>query len=137
MDADTDVSVVVDVRLGGVQPHPHADRSFRQRSLSVDRRRDGVARALERDEEPVARGVDLVAVVPGEGVAQELPVLAAHASEVRAERAREISRSLDVREQERHRSLRQAHAAIVADRQTSVRRRLPFPRSTDQQLTGT
>ena len=124
MDADTHVALVVDVRLRGVQAHPHAYRSVRQRALGVDRRRDGVARALERDEETVARGVDLVAVVPGEGVTQELPVLAAHASEVRAELPREIGRSLDVREQERHRSLRQAHAAIVADLQTSVRRRL-------------
>ena len=101
MDADTDVALFVDVRLRGVQAHPHAYRSVRKRALGVDRRRDGVARALESDEEAVTGRVDLVAVVPGEGVTQELPVLAAHASEVRAELPREIGRSFDVREQER------------------------------------
>jgi hypothetical protein len=105
-------SVVADLahrRLAGV--HPHADPTLdavgpgvaRERALAVDRRLDPVARTGERDEERVALGADLVAVVRDERLTEEPAMVGQQLAVPLAELLEQARRALDVGEEHRHR----------------------------------
>ena len=80
MNVEPDVVAVEQSRLAGVETHADADRAARrprvlgERTLSGGRSRDGVRRARECDEERIALGVDLVAVVGAERLPEEAAV---------------------------------------------------------------
>ena len=60
VDVDADVTLVGQGRLAGVDSDASTDRALdRERSLRVDRGREGVGRLLKGDEEGVALRVDL------------------------------------------------------------------------------
>jgi hypothetical protein len=118
MDADTDVALVVRVRLCRVKPHPHAEPRLGEGPLRSGGGGRGVACALEDDEEAVARRVDLDPAVSGARPADGAPVVAAKPGELGTELAHELRRALDVGEQEgdgagRKVGPRRLHAAIV------------------------
>ena len=68
-DIETDVALLVNRGLAGVQSHAHADDlpawpvRGRMRTLCFYRRGHGVSRAREGEEECVSLGIDLDAVV--------------------------------------------------------------------------
>jgi hypothetical protein len=70
MDVDSDVPFVGELRLTGVDPHANADRAAADRLAGGGCGRDRVGRSREGDEESIALGVDLDAVVPGERSSQ-------------------------------------------------------------------
>lgn len=72
-------------------------------TLHLRRGCHSVARARKDDEEGIALRVDLVALVPLEGLAQEPLVLSENLAVALAKLALEPRRSLDVRKQERNR----------------------------------
>ena len=80
-DVDPEVAVLADLRLAGVQSHPHADlRAARplvraERALGFDRGVGRVLRAREREEEGVALRVDLGAAVAVHRAAHDPPVV--------------------------------------------------------------
>src|SRR5205823_4559177 len=105
---EAEVALLADVRLAGVQPHPHAQLLtagpfvVAQRALRLDRRRHRVAGARERVEERVALRVDLRPAVRAERLAHDAPVVVRHAAvPVVAELLQEPRRPLDVGEDER------------------------------------
>ena len=94
-------------RLGGVDPHPHAElapvrpRVAGEGALPVARRADRVSRPGESDEEGVTLRVDLVPSEPGEGLPQEPSVIIEHHGvRLSAEISKQPSRALDIGEQE-------------------------------------
>jgi hypothetical protein len=77
MDVDADVALVGQLRLTGVDPHANADRAAAERLASGGCRRDRVGCSRQGDEEGVALGVDLDAVVPAKRRSQCGAVFAA------------------------------------------------------------
>ena len=71
MNVETDVAVLRQQRLAGMEAHPDAQRPF----AKFRRGCDGVARTTERGEERVALCVHLGATVACQGLAHCLPVL--------------------------------------------------------------
>ena len=123
VDADADVALLVHEGLGRVDAHTHADLvgAVLQCPLRVDRGRDRRSGPLEGHEEPVARGVYLVASMTVERLAKHEPMPAAYIAEPGAQPSRELGGSLDVGEQKGHRAVRKAglvsrHVRIVATR---------------------
>jgi hypothetical protein len=70
MDVDPDVAFVGQLRLPGVDADANPDRGARERLTGGGCRRDRVGCSREGDEEGVALGIDLDAVVPGERSSQ-------------------------------------------------------------------
>ena len=103
----TDVALVDDGRLTGVQADANADRHGLERVLCLACGGERVGRAAEGDEEGVTLGVDLDAAVARERVAQDTPVLGEQARVALAVLAEEPRRPFDVGEQERNRAGRQ------------------------------
>ncbi len=97
-------------RLGGVEAHPDADPGAgrplvrRQRALGGDRRRHGILGGTERDEERIALGVDLPAVVGGEGLPLQALAGGQDVAVAFPVPAYQPGRALDVGEQQRHRA---------------------------------
>ena len=101
VDVHPDVPLVGLDRLSRVEPHADADRSARERLSPVLGRRDCVRRSREGDEERVALGIHLRAVVPREGVPQGAAVLGEEIGVVRPVLLQEPRRALDVGEEKR------------------------------------
>ena len=103
----TDVIVLPDLRLAGVDAHPHAHVDAlgptlgRERPLRAHRGGDRVARPREGDEERVTLGVDLATVVLVERRPQQALMLAKHLGVAAAQPRQQPRRTLDVAEQER------------------------------------
>jgi hypothetical protein len=114
VDVDPDVALVRDQGLAGVEADPDADGAIREPGLRVAGGRQGVGSPSERDEEGVALGVDLYAVVPLEGVAQHAPVLGERLRVGVAELVHQPRRALDVGEEEGDGAGRElAHPPII------------------------
>ena len=113
---DADVILDLRKRLPRVKPHPHAHRSVGKRALRRVSSGDGVRRARERDEEGIARGIDLDTVMPRPHVAQHTVVLGEDIGVAVAELPQQPRRRLDVGEEERHRPGRELplHLAILS-----------------------
>ena len=75
VDVDPEVVGRIQRRLAGVDPDPDPDRAAVQSVHRLADRHDGLLGALERVEERVALGVDLVAGVAGARLAHDPPVL--------------------------------------------------------------
>ena len=81
-DVDTEISLVADLRLPGVQSHAHAHLVLRgplvrgERALGGNRGGGRVPRPRKREEEGIALRVDLLAVVGGESLADDAAVRA-------------------------------------------------------------
>ena len=99
---EADVSLLCQPGLTGVQPHPNANRSIRQRTLAVGRGGNGIRRAGEGDEERVTLCIDLDAVMFGKGRPETTPMLLQRLAIAVAELAQQPRRALHVREQQRH-----------------------------------
>ena len=103
---DPDVALLPDDRLSRVEAHPDAQVCpvgplvRGERLLRRDRGRDGVAGALEAEEERVALRVDLLTATGGELVADQAPVLREHLGVPVSEPLQELRRAGDVREDE-------------------------------------
>jgi hypothetical protein len=101
MDVDSDVALVRDRPLAGVQSHPNADRRALERILRIGRRRDGLASRSERDEKRIALGIDFDTTVCVERLAQNATMLREGLGEsLRAELLQQVSRPFDVGEQQ-------------------------------------
>jgi hypothetical protein len=107
VNADPDIAVLGEVGLGGVKADPHAhSRILRpdergKLELRADRSEDGASRALEGDEESVARCVDLAPTVRRKRLAQDPPMVGTNTGEgVPTDAPHEIRRSFDVTEEE-------------------------------------
>jgi hypothetical protein len=108
MDAAAAVVAALACRLGRVEADAYQRREAvlaavpSQPSLDVDRTLDGIVGALERDEETVTGGVDLLAAMLCEG-RSELPVVPAQQLRpgVIADEPDQVGRRDDVGEHER------------------------------------
>ena len=118
VDADV-VPALGERGLAGVHADPHADVAVGQRSLCRCGSGDRIMRATERDEERIALGVDLDAVVLGEGVTEHVPVRGEHVAVPVAEAAGELGRPFDVGEEEGDGSGGEAGHDPAADDQLS------------------
>ena len=84
VNAEPDVAILADARLACVQTHPHSDLDpvgpgvRREITLRIDCRCDRILASLEGDEEGVALGVDLPAVVCRERSSQDALMLGEH-----------------------------------------------------------
>jgi hypothetical protein len=108
VDVDPDITLVGERRRPGVDADPDADRTVGQSVGDAGRRRQGVGRGRERDEERVALGVDLVAAVGRDRVPDDPPMFGQSGRiGIGAELLDEAGRPLDVGEQERDRPARQ------------------------------
>jgi hypothetical protein len=87
--------------------YPHSVRG-RERSLDGDRRRDGINRTVENDEEAVPLGIDLVPTMSRHRIAEQTAMLGAEVAVPGTVSARKFSRALDVAEQEGDCPARQA-----------------------------
>ncbi len=119
-DVETDVALLVNRGLAGVQSHAHADDLSawpvrgRMRTLCFYRRGHGVSCAREGEEECVSLGIDLDAVVGTESATSDSSMRGQDVGILVAEPLEQLRRVLDVGEEERHRPSRQlGHAAIV------------------------
>ncbi len=107
-DVEAEVALLHDRRLARVQAHADADGGAlgpfvrRVRTLRLDRGRDRVACAREREEERIALGIDLDPVRRHEGLADEPPMCREDVPIVTAELLQELGRALDVGEHEGH-----------------------------------
>jgi hypothetical protein len=95
----TDVALVGDERLAGVQSDPDLDRPV-ERLLGLRRRRERIGSTRKGDEEGVPLRVDFNAAVGGERLAQQPSVLGESVGVGVAELVKQPRRPLDVREQE-------------------------------------
>ena len=131
VNAEPDVAILADARLARVQPHPHLDLDpvgpgvRGEITLSIDCRCDSVLASLEGDEERVALGVDLPAVVCRERGSQDALMLGEHVAVDAAQLLQQLGRAFDVGEEKRDGSAGQL--AHVADS-------LPHPRVTARAL---
>ena len=80
----------------------------RQRPLHVQRAQHGLLGARERHEEGVALRIYLVAIMTGDGLADQAPVLGENLCVTLPQRLHQPGRTLDVAEQERDRPTRKA-----------------------------
>ncbi len=120
VDVDSDVALVRDGRRPGVQADPDANRAAAQLVGAGEGGGGGAVRGRKGDEERVALGIDLDAVVSGEGGAERAPVLRERVGvRGRPERVQEPRRALDVREQERHRPAGQVPHGRPGTRESS------------------
>ena len=121
MDVHADVALLRHLRLARMQAHAHADGRRGQGSLALGRGRGRIGGAREGDEERVALGVHLDAVVGAERLAQEPPVLGQQVGVGVAVHAEEAGRALDVREEECDRAGgERGHAATSIARDVQV-----------------
>jgi hypothetical protein len=111
VDRETDVALPGGGGLAAVDADPHPNLHTvrpglgNQGLLDRDRRRNRVCGAAEGDEECVALGVDLAAVVGGERLAQHHLVAGEHLTvALPADLLEQRGRSLDIREQESDRA---------------------------------
>jgi len=120
MDGQTRIGSLDRGRLAGVNAHPDPDRrSGRplvacQRPLNFQRAQDGLPRTRERHEEGVALRVYLVAVMAGNGRADQAPVLGENLCVTLPQRLHQPGRALDIAEQERDRPARKAGHALTS-----------------------
>jgi hypothetical protein len=104
MDIQANVALVGEQGLTHVQAHPHAHSRPRwpgvlcQNTLGLGSGPNGVSRASKRDEECVTLGIHLVAVMGGEGIAQDALMFSKNARVSIAEQAQHLCTALDVRE---------------------------------------
>ena len=122
----SDVALVRQQRLARVDAHPHGDAVLLKKSLRVAGRGRRVARTAEGDEEGVALGVDLDAVVRLPRLAQGRAVeLQLSGVRRRPELAEQRRRTFDVREEkgDRARRARRHEQRIAALRDPGKRRR--------------
>ena len=111
----TDVALVRDDRLTGVDADPDSHGTSLERGLTVSSGGDRIARPRERDEECVPLGVHLDPAVPREGLAQQPTMLRQHIRVTLAELVQETRRPLDVGEEQRDSSTRKCpHSSIIA-----------------------
>ena len=107
VDVQADVPLLAELRLARVDADAHAEHALGRPGLPAElplelrRRRDGVARAREGQERPVARPVDLVPGVPRRDLAHDLAHARANGGVALAERVQQARRALDVGEEER------------------------------------
>ena len=125
----SDVIILSDLRLAGVDAHPHAHvdalgPTLRgQRALRAHRGGDRVARPHEGDEERVALGVDLVTVVLVERRPQQALMLGQHLGVAATQPRQQPRRTLDVAEQKRHGATRKLrHTRSYAQSPRRVKR---------------
>src|SRR5512133_782930 len=97
------------MRLGGMEAYsyPNSVRGH-ERSLSGDRRSDGINRTVENDEEAVPLGIDFVPTMSLHRFAEQTAMLGAEVAVPGTVSARKFSRALDVAEQEGDCPARQA-----------------------------
>jgi hypothetical protein len=99
MDVDSDVAFFGHLRLSGVDAHANADLAAAERLAGDGRGRDCVGCSREGDEEGVALGVDLDAVVLGERSSQRGAVFGEEIGVPGAVFLKEPGGAFDVREQ--------------------------------------
>jgi hypothetical protein len=124
MNTDANITVLGEMRFSRVNAHSDADlsvgrpRESGERELRADRSRGCASSALERDEESVARRVDLASAVCRKRIAQQPTVVGTnHRKHVVTKAPHEIRRLFDVTEEEGHCAMRQwcaAHRIIFA-----------------------
>src|SRR5262249_39751317 len=108
---ESEVIVVVQRRLAGVESHAHAEVHsvgpgvIRERALRGDRRRCCLVRLAEDDEELVSAAVDLVPASLGDSGTEQAPVVVEYSLIAVAELMDETRRSFDVGKQQRDRSI--------------------------------
>jgi hypothetical protein len=106
MDINADIVVVDHHRFTRVDAHANENGVTvgpvfgMECPLGIESRCNGVEGAIERNEEPVTKGVYLAAVVPREGCPQEPAMRGKHPCVVVTEPVKKLGRSLDVREKE-------------------------------------
>jgi hypothetical protein len=100
-DVDTDVAVVGQRGLAGVNANPDPERRLREGELRLVSGCDGVCDAREGDEERVPLRIHLDPAVPHECVPQQPPMLGERVRVAGAELLQQTRRPLHVREQER------------------------------------
>jgi cysteine synthase A len=117
---DPDITVLIEMGLGGVEADTHADyRVCRpcergKRELYVNRGCNGASGTAEGDEEAIACRIDLPSAVRFEYVAQEPAVVGADSGKgLVADTPHEVSRLLDVAEEEGHSAPRQGRGAHI------------------------
>jgi hypothetical protein len=106
MDIQAKVRVVADVRLAGVQAHPHSQLDavgpvvLRKRPLCRHRRVGGAGCILEHDEELVPAVVDDMTFACLDALAQEPTVIAEQSRVLVPEALQQLRRSFDVGKEE-------------------------------------
>jgi hypothetical protein len=116
MHVEPDVALVGPDRFPRVQPHPHAHRAVRKRELRIGRGGHSIGRTRKGDEERVALRVDLDTLVAQPCRSQRTAVLGKHFRIPIAQLPEQPRRTLDVREEERHRPGRELwlHLTILS-----------------------
>jgi hypothetical protein len=94
---ESDIALLRDLRLAGVETHPHRKGEL---LLCLSCRGDRRSGRREGDEEGISLRVDLDAAVASEGLAQHAPVLGEGVRVRLAELRQQPRRALDVREEE-------------------------------------
>ena len=105
------------MRLRRVYPNPHPDiRRCFQSALSRNRRRHGISRAIEDDEEGITLSLNDCPTVLRERLAKNTTMLCPQVTPSRAVLTRQLSRSFNVTEEEGGQSRGKAahHPAIVS-----------------------
>ena len=130
MDVDSDVALLTDDGLAGVDAHADAELGpvrpvmARERLLGRDGGRDGVLRSAEAVEERVSLRVDLLAPTRAESLADDAAVIRERVGVPVAELLEQLGRAGDVGEDERDRAaLQRAHALSRSVSSDSARRR--------------
>ena len=120
VDIESDVAVLMPIRLARVEAHPDADGDatrpvmVRERMLGGDGAGDGVGGRLEDNEKAVTFGPHLLAVALGEHAAQESPLGRKSLAVAITDTPQQRRRPLDVTEEQRHGPRRQlGHASII------------------------
>ena len=101
---ETDIPLLREDRLAGVDPHANSGRARREAVLGDPRRLYGVGGSGEGEEEGVALRVDLDAPMRRGGLAKDPAVLGEHPDVRVAQFVKQAGRALDVREDKRDRS---------------------------------
>ncbi len=102
VDVEPDVALLGQPGLAGVETHSRLDGAACEGALAVTGSGDGVRGPREGDEEGIALGIDLDAVVLGDGRAKQPAVLVKRLCIVVTELVQELRRALDVGEEERN-----------------------------------
>jgi hypothetical protein len=122
VDVEADIPFVGQPGLARVQPHPHPDRAARKGHLRISGCTNRIGCTGECDEEGVALGVNLGAVVRRERLPQQAPMLVESACIRVSQVMQKLRRALDVREEKRHDAGRErgGHLAIIPGRDPHV-----------------